>query len=534
MIEFSPSEIAGVQVARHKLGTRLAPTSSGKLPSEWQETRTLAPNGSVSPLVVSLCQSGERVVRCLEGAAVAIVVDCRAASDTFGEIQSIALPANIARSLVVPAGVAVGWQVTAEYAEVGTSAWKSAEAYVVDDVSCEVDTAWPVDPMQYLESELEILDLDYIESLAGESKFGRATIRPDERGTAPERFADARALKTEEVQRASRVAIQSRVTKSVTEPTILVIGSTGQLGHDLVRRLRGTGRVIGACRKPSDNGHLPIATTIDISRPASIRETIRRTRPQLIVNAAALTDVAACEASPRRAQGINANAPAIMAEEARKIGAGLVHFCSDKVFGGDGERPHKETDRAQPINQYGLTKLRGTHAIQGSGVEHLVIRTGWLYSTHGSNYIQNIVDQITYRANLKIAIDYFGTPTSTDWLAQTIAGLLHRAKGDIRGWLQDHGGLYHVAALGYASRLDVADHVVATCRQHALPVVLQKLTGVPVDSLAGAARCPQNCRLDVSKLATKFKIALPSWREQLAQQLAIILGVGEGRLLSIA
>ncbi|GAB5404891.1 MAG: hypothetical protein Aurels2KO_31220 [Aureliella sp.] len=544
-MRFTPSDIRGVRIARHTPGTRIAPLDgagrNGRALQHWRENRTLAPRGSVSPLVVSLDDAGERVVRCVEGGVVAIVVDCRVDSDSFGDSQSFPMPANVARSLVVPAGVAVGWQVTEEYAEVGTSAWDGeAEEFVLDD--CSANCEWPLAQSQYLEADLDIVDLEYIESLTAKSTFEQTGCESSDHSTIDAETAawpanDQPGTEVEDKEIRPRLSIASppRPRRAQNaEPTILVIGSTGQLGHDLVRRLRGTGRVIGACRKPRDDGHLPIATTVDISRPASIREAIRRTRPQLIVNAAALTDVAACEESPRRAQGINANAPAIMAEEARKIGAGLVHFCSDKVFGGDGDRPHKETDAATPVNQYGRTKLRGTQAVVGSGVEHLVLRTGWLYSTHGANYIQNIVDQITYRASLKIATDYFGTPTSTDWLAKTVAGLLNQANGDIRGWLQDHGGIYHAAALGYASRLDVADHVVATCRQHALPVVLHKLTGVSLDTLTNSVRCPKNCRLDVSQLATKFQIALPSWREQLAQQLAIILGVGEGRLLSIA
>lgn len=521
-MQIRDTEIAGVMLANHSLGKRLAPSVHSDS-DRWQERHFLAQHGATLPLTLLDHEDGERAVRCLEGSIAAVVVDCRPESDSFGDSITFDFHADASTTLIVPVGVAIGWQATGEYASVAQAEFSHASdsVLIIDDST--VAPEWPIEisavlPVLVGEFPAESVDLDWLESRAAKCSFET----PVDHAAAIPAIAPL-----------TKGVLSARI-RSSEDPTILIIGSTGQLGHDLCRRLRGIGRVIGACRKPRSGGQLPIATSIDVSRPASIREAIRRTRPQLIINATGLTDLAACEASPRRAQGINATGPAIMAEEAAKVGAGIMHFCSDKVFAGQGEKPFSESDTPQPINQYGLTKLRGTQAVLGGSASNMVIRTGWLYSTHGTNYVQNIVDLITYRASLKIATDYFGTPTSTDWLAQVVADLLTRADGDFSSWLQNFGGLYHAAMLGYASRIDVADHVVATCRQHALPVVLQKLNGVSIDEFSGTANCPKNCRLDASRLATHFQLTLPSWREELSRQLAIMLGVNEGRLLSIA
>jgi dTDP-4-dehydrorhamnose reductase len=327
---------------------------------------------------------------------------------------------------------------------------------------------------------------------------------------------------------------------------ILVIGSSGQLGRDLCRELRGLGTVVGACRTPDAGSLLPVPVMVDISRPASLRQAIRQVRPTLIVNAAGLTDVDVAETQPRLAQMVNATAPAIMAEEALRIGAGLVHFCSSMVFDGAGERPWRESDCPDPQNQYARTKLLGTQAILESDVAHIILRCGWLYSTHGDNYVRRLIDTLSYRNVVALANDHLGAPTSTNFLARLVANLLgtdaltsqpgtRRTQScDINAWLSEQGGLYHASTLGRASKLEVGDQIVAACRQHALPIVLRKLEGRPLRDLPALAKIPGNCSLDPSRLALKFQLQLPHWQSDLNQQIDLMLSTHGLQLSGVA
>lgn len=536
-----PTRIAGLQIIRHAENRRVQPSvKPGKrLAAAWRRRRlALEPLELSSPTFVDSMR-GEQAICCLAGELFVVAVDVRVDSQSYGQWQSFYLPADPTKTLAAPSGIALGWQATEPGCELALGQYQTARhasrSMAWDDP--ELDIIWPHSPASKPWQAAELVDLLAIEAAAACESFRFKPTR------------NAPLLKASESKLAQQLSIEPplasltadvidlpRATRPIAssgKPTILVIGSSGQLGHDLCRHLRSAGRVIGACRKP-ERGVLPIPTFVDVSRPASIREAIRRTQPQIIVNASGLTDPVTAELDPRRAQCVNATAPAVMAEEAKKVGAAMIHFCTDKVFGGTGERPWRESDTPQPLNQYGLTKLRGTAAVRASGIPHLIFRTGWLYSTHGQNYVQSMVDLITYRSTLQLANDCYGTPTSTDWLSRLVAGLLQRGSSDPLGWIDQHSGLYNACLLGYASRLDVGDQVVATCRQHALPIVLDRLEGVSLDVLSKGVVTPKNCRLDASRLATQFQISLPSWREELNRQIATIVGVGDSSLLSIA
>ena len=322
---------------------------------------------------------------------------------------------------------------------------------------------------------------------------------------------------------------------------ILVIGSSGQLGRDLCRHLRRLGTVIGACRTPDKQSLLPVPMWVDISRPASLRQAIRQVRPTLIVNAASLTDVDQSEQHPRLAQLVNATGPAVIADEAERIGACMVHFCSSMVFGGAGEKPWRESDQPDPQNQYARTKWTGTQAVSRSQVPHLILRSGWLYSTHGENYVRRLIDSLSYRSTITLADDHLGSPTSTNFLAQLTADLLQRGcraaaeTGQSLGdWLNEHGGLYHASTLGMASKLHVGDQILALCRQHGLPIVLQKLQGRHLSELPSSANIPANCALDPSRLALHFQVDLPRWQTDLGQQIDYMLGAHSLSLGNVA
>jgi dTDP-4-dehydrorhamnose reductase len=192
---------------------------------------------------------------------------------------------------------------------------------------------------------------------------------------------------------------------------ILLTGKTGQVGSELMRLLPRLGEVIA-----------PDRLELDLFKASDIRRAVRGIRPELIVNAAAYTAVDAAETQQSDACAINGNAPAVFAEEAKKIGAVLIHYSTDYVFDGSASRPYDETNLFVPINVYGETKLAGEQAIRASGVPHLIFRTAWVYSTRGRSFLLTILRLAAEREELRIVRDQFGTPT---W-SQEIAEGMHK------------------------------------------------------------------------------------------------------------
>ncbi|MEZ6136623.1 MAG: sugar nucleotide-binding protein [Pirellulaceae bacterium] len=493
-----------------------------------------------------------RILHAATGEIFVAVADIRVGSPTFGHWQGFYLRADDGRTLHVPAGVACGWQVTSEVGALDQSL--SRRMYTEDwrwlrwnDL--ELAIAWPEVPEQIAVHARPSRSLHQLpdkalprwvsSSLVKQSQITKLPTPRHQRvtpsGSGSQSKNSSRSLSTAGSPLPKKIV---RPTTAYRDDLILVIGSNGSLGRDLCRHLSQLGTVIGGCREPERGSLLPLPIHVDVSRPASIRQAIRKLKPTLIVNAAGLSDVELAEREPRLAQLINATAPAIMADEAKLIGASLVHFCSDLVFSGQGDRPWKESDTPEPVNQCGRTKLLGTQAVQDSGVPHLILRSGWLYSDRGENYVTKLVDLLTYRNVIQLASDRFGTPTSTDWLAATTTNLLSGPRRisnrSTREWLHEHGGLYHVAPLGYASRLEVGDQIVATCRAHALPIVSSRLTGVPVQSLQGSATLPANCRLDCTKLALRFQLQLPRWQEEITAKVSHILSASKSHVCHVA
>lgn len=464
-----------------------------------------------------------RMLRCLAGEVFVAAADIRLGSPTFRQWQGFYLRENEARALSIAPGIACGWQVTSAEAELEVRAIGELE-----------HDGWRW--LRWNDLELAIAWPEIPEQLSRHSRRSRSLATLSARGLPRYRAKQHRALpnsSTAEIRPKESVAVRPierlRTAASAAkcrDERILVIGSSGQLGRDLCRKLSSLGTVVGACRQPERGSLLPIPMQVDVSRPASIRQAIRAIKPTLIVNASGLTDLDKAEREPRLAQLINATAPAVIAEEAKNIGSSLVHFCSDMVFDGTGERPWRETDTPRPINQYGRTKLLGTEAIRHSGVPHLIVRSGWLYGTQGTNYVTQLVDLLTYRNSIELACDHVGTPTSTEWLAAVTSQLLKRRQASVAEWLSVEGGLFHIAPLGYASRLEVGDQIAATCRAHALPVVSHKFKSVPVRTFAKGFAIPANCQLDCSKLALHFGFEFPRWQQQLSSQVSHMLTHG--------
>src|SRR6266403_3918687 len=196
--------------------------------------------------------------------------------------------------------------------------------------------------------------------------------------------------------------------------TILLTGKTGQLGSEFNRSLPSMGEVIA-----------PDRNDLDLRDPEKIRRVMRDARPQLIVNAAAYTAVDAAETDETTALAVNAEGPQVLAVEAKKLGALLIHFSTDYVFDGSKNSPYVESDSPNPLNAYGRTKLAGEEAIRNSGASHLILRTSWVYALPGRNFLRTILRLATEREELKIVDDQIGAPTSAKGLAEAATALLH-------------------------------------------------------------------------------------------------------------
>jgi dTDP-4-dehydrorhamnose reductase len=207
------------------------------------------------------------------------------------------------------------------------------------------------------------------------------------------------------------------------KPVVLLTGKNGQVGAELLRLLPQLGEVVALGRDQ-----------LDLSNPTDIRRIIREVRPQLIVNAAAYTAVDQAETDETTARAVNAEAPGIMAEETKKIGAALVHYSTEYVFDGAKKLPYDEADSANPINAYGKTKFAGEQAIRGSDVPHLIFRTSWVYATRERNFLLTVLRLATEREELRIVIDQVGAPTCASVIAAATAkiltGMLRRNDGD--------------------------------------------------------------------------------------------------------
>src|SRR5437667_9207667 len=231
------------------------------------------------------------------------------------------------------------------------------------------------------------------------------------------------------------------------KPVILLTGKNGQVGGELLRFLPQVGEVIAF-------GH----DQLDLSNPSDIRRTIRDVQPQLIVNAAAYTAVDQAETDEATAQAVNAEAPGLMAEEAKKIGAVLVHYSTDYVFDGTKKTPYDEMDSANPLNVYGKTKFAGEQAIRSSGLPHLIFRTGWVYARRGRNFLLTILRLATEREELRIVSDQVGAPTCASVVAAATSEILtemFERKADGFSF-PEVSGTYHMSAAGQTTWYDFA------------------------------------------------------------------------------
>jgi dTDP-4-dehydrorhamnose reductase len=299
---------------------------------------------------------------------------------------------------------------------------------------------------------------------------------------------------------------------------ILLIGKNGQVGAELAAFLPRLGQLVALDRQE-----------LDLSKPSQIRHTIEEVRPQIIINAAAYTAVDKAETEEATARAINADAPAVIAERAKKIGAALVHYSTDYVFDGLKNSPYDERDPPNPLSVYGRTKLAGEQAIDDSGVPHLIFRTAWVYATRGQNFLLTILRLASQREELRIVRDQIGAPTWCREIARattSILGQFSEPNETTRSFSQA-SGTYHMTAGGVASWYDFAQAILDETSKAPpnLPWLAAATNGGPLLACRAVpittaeyptlARRPSNSVLSNALLASIFAIQLPDWRKQL-------------------
>ena len=290
---------------------------------------------------------------------------------------------------------------------------------------------------------------------------------------------------------------------------ILLLGKNGQVGWELQRSLAPLGELIALDRHSPD-------LCGDLAKLQGLADTVRAVRPDVIVNAAAHTAVDKAESEPELARTLNALAPGVLAQEAAKIGALLVHYSTDYVFDGSGTRPWTETDTPAPLSVYGQTKLEGEQAIQAACPNHLIFRTSWVYAARGENFAKTMLRLAQERERLTVIDDQFGAPTSADLLADVTA---HALRQLLRR--PTDAGLYHLVAGGETNWHGYADYVIAQSQrtQAAIKIVAKEVVPVPTSAFPTPARRPRNSRMDTSKLQTTFGLKLPHWQQGVARML---------------
>ena len=294
---------------------------------------------------------------------------------------------------------------------------------------------------------------------------------------------------------------------------ILLFGKGGQVGWELQRSLSVLGHVTALDFDSQDHCG-------DFSNPDGIAQAVRALNPDVIVNAAAHTAVDKAESEPELAQLLNATTPGVLAEEAARLNAWLVHYSTDYVFDGSGSRPWVETDRPAPLSVYGRTKWEGEQRIQQSGAKHLILRTSWVYAARGGNFAKTMLRLAQERERLTVIDDQWGAPTGADLLADVTAHALRH--------LQRHpqdGGLYHCVAAGETNWHLYAKEVLALAAQ-AQPAIKLKATEVapvPTSAFPTPAARPHNSRLDTARLRNTFGLTLPPWQQGVARMLREIL-----------
>jgi dTDP-4-dehydrorhamnose reductase len=294
---------------------------------------------------------------------------------------------------------------------------------------------------------------------------------------------------------------------------ILLFGSSGQVGWELRRSLAPLGELVAPDRDSKE-------LCGDFTDLEGLARTVRTVKPDVIVNAAAHTAVDKAESEAGLARTINGLAPGVLAQEAASAHAWLIHYSTDYVFDGSGDKPWLEDDATAPLNVYGATKLEGEQLIQQSGCRHLIFRTSWVYGARGGNFAKTMLKLARERDSLSVIDDQIGAPTGADLLADVSAHAIRAARQR-----PELSGLYHLVASGETTWHGYASFVLDFARSKGiqLKVAPDAIKAVPTSAFPTPARRPHNSRMDTKKLQHAFDLYLPQWQTGVARMLSEVL-----------
>jgi dTDP-4-dehydrorhamnose reductase len=289
---------------------------------------------------------------------------------------------------------------------------------------------------------------------------------------------------------------------------ILVTGSTGQIGSATAERLSHFTNVVATDR-----------SLLDISKPETISATLDEIGPELVINAAAYTAVDRAELEPDLARIVNTDAPAVMADWCAGHDVPFIHFSTDYVFDGSGERPWSESDTARPLSTYGNSKLAGEQKIAAAGGCSLIIRTSWVYAARGTNFLRRIATLAQSNRVLRVVSDQAGAPTSASLVAVAIRSMLQDGLPMFRDKAGQAQGMVHLAASGEASWYEFATEIVAGLQSRNIPLAIEFIEATRTRDYPQSATRPLNSRFDLGRLAAVFGIIPAHWKSVLEPEL---------------
>lgn len=297
---------------------------------------------------------------------------------------------------------------------------------------------------------------------------------------------------------------------------VLLLGKDGQVGWELQRALAPLGELISVGRAQAD-----------FDRPDLLRSFVQQVQPDVIVNAAAYTAVDKAESEPERVRRINAESVGVLAQEAQRLDAWLVHYSTDYVFDGEKTSPYREDDATNPLSVYGKTKLEGECLVRDAQSKHLIFRTSWVYSTRGGNFAKTMLRLAKEREELRVVADQCGAPTSAELIADVTALVLYRLSRSADS-TRTFSGTYHLVANGETSWHRYAQHMLQQAQVVGISLKAGPAAVMPISAAEYPlpAMRPKNSRLSTAKLSNTFGIQLPDWRYHI-QRLIIELSAQE-------